>query len=131
MKTAWLAEQQQCHRKGHAAVSAAVGQVVADEFRHVAVALSVWIQISRFVFVFVLETYMAVEGRLGHASGSSSGGTHFHMTMQEDVDKFIDGRSKIMFGDEAKGSDSEQGEDDVDVVACPFVLSCWPLVSTS
>ena len=37
--------------------------------------------------------------------------------LQEDVDKFIDGRSKILLGDEAPGSGSgEDGEDDVDVV---------------
>jgi len=36
---------------------------------------------------------------------------------QEDVDKFIDGRSKILLGDEPRGSSSgEEGEDDVDVV---------------
>jgi hypothetical protein len=36
--------------------------------------------------------------------------------VQEDVDKFHDGRNKIMLGDEPGGSDSEEDEDDVDVV---------------
>ena len=39
--------------------------------------------------------------------------------LQEDVDKFMDGRSKIMLGDEPKGSESEDDEDDVDVVRSP------------
>jgi U3 small nucleolar RNA-associated protein 3 len=36
--------------------------------------------------------------------------------LEEDVDKFMDGRNKIMLGDEKAGADSDEDEDDVDVV---------------
>jgi hypothetical protein len=36
--------------------------------------------------------------------------------LEEDVDKFMDGRNKIMLGDEKAGASSDEDEDDVDVV---------------
>jgi len=45
-------------------------------------------------------------------------GNHRHVCVcarthvQEDVDKFIDGRSKILLGDEPPGSSSDDGEDE-------------------
>jgi hypothetical protein len=41
---------------------------------------------------------------------------------QEDVDKFMDGRSKIMLGEEQKGSDSES-EEEIDVVRSSLIRS--------
>ena len=37
---------------------------------------------------------------------------HARTHVQEDVDKFIDGRSKILLGDEPPGSSSDDGEDE-------------------
>lgn len=54
-----------------------------------------------------------------HSSSTSFNSVYYFQfdgnDAQEDVDKFMDGRSKIMLGEEQKGSDSES-EEEIDVV---------------